>query len=185
MLAKNEVEMFSLALFDEMYPHMHWADADVWKVVLAHSDAEADKKLKATLYHSHLTQLAFFKIWTAAPMQFPAESDFVNLQALCKWAFETAEKQDRYLQHLNQEDLDEPLHIPWQDRFAQRIGRKPANGTLGDALLQVPMHSQHHRGQVCSNLRGLGAEPPLVDFIVWIWSGRPAVSWPDVAKANR
>ena len=41
-------------------------------------------------------------------------------------------------------------------------------------FLQVVLHTQHHRGQVCARLRDAGGEPPTVDFIVWLWEGRPA-----------
>jgi len=52
------------------------------------------------------------------------------------------------------------------------------------------MHSTHHRGQVNARLRELGGEPPLADFIVWLWWGRPAASWtmlddPDHQRAGR
>jgi uncharacterized damage-inducible protein DinB len=39
------------------------------------------------------------------------------------------------------------------------------------------MHSAHHRGQALRRLRELGVEPPLCDFIVWIWTGRPDADW--------
>ena len=175
--------MYTLAMFKELYRHMHWADAEVWRAVLAHSEATADTKLKSTLYHSHLTQLAFVKIWTAAPMEFPQETSFADLPAVCAWAQDIADQQDRYLQQIKESDLPEVVHIPWLVEFEKRIGQKPVNGSLGETLLQVPMHTQHHRGQVCSRLRSLAAEPPLVDFIAWVWRGKPAVKWPGVAGA--
>ena len=46
--------------------------------------------------------------------------------------------------------------------------------TLAETALQVAMHSTYHRGQVNARLRQIGGEPPLVDFIAWIWFGRPA-----------
>ena len=35
-------------------------------------------------------------------------------------------------------------------------------------------HSTYHRGQVNARLREIGAEPPLVDYIAWLWFDRPA-----------
>jgi uncharacterized damage-inducible protein DinB len=40
------------------------------------------------------------------------------------------------------------------------------------------MHSTYHRGQVNARLRELGIEPPLTDYIAWIWFGRPEAEWP-------
>jgi len=48
---------------------------------------------------------------------------------------------------------------------------------FGETLMPVASHSTHHRGQVCARIRELGSEPPLTDFIAWIWSSRPAASW--------
>jgi uncharacterized damage-inducible protein DinB len=39
------------------------------------------------------------------------------------------------------------------------------------------MHSGYHRGQVARRLREHGAEPPLGDFIAWVWMGRPEADW--------
>jgi uncharacterized damage-inducible protein DinB len=39
------------------------------------------------------------------------------------------------------------------------------------------MHSSYHRGQVAQRLRELGEEPPLSDFIAWIWMDRPGADW--------
>ncbi len=49
---------------------------------------------------------------------------------------------------------------------------------VGQSAVQVAMHSTHHRGQVAARLRELGVEPPMVDFIVWVWIGKPAAEWP-------
>jgi uncharacterized damage-inducible protein DinB len=43
-----------------------------------------------------------------------------------------------------------------------------ARPTLAEALMQVVMHSQNHRGQCLSRLRELGAAPPTLDFIRWV-----------------
>jgi len=67
------------------------------------------------------------------------------------------------------------IDIPWAKRYAKE---EAAAATLGDTLLQVPMHSTYHRGQVNARIRELGGEPPLVDYIVWVWLGRPAAEWP-------
>ncbi len=46
------------------------------------------------------------------------------------------------------------------------------------------MHSTHHRGQVAARLRELGGEPPLVDFIAWLWWKRPEPEWPAALDAE-
>ena len=49
---------------------------------------------------------------------------------------------------------------------------------MAETCLQVCSHSTYHRGQVNARLREIGAEPPLVDYIAWLWFERPAADWP-------
>lgn len=42
---------------------------------------------------------------------------------------------------------------------------EPFTSRLGDILVHVPMHGQHHRGQVNADLRAAGLTPPAIDFI--------------------
>ena len=59
---------------------------------------------------------------------------------------------------------------------APRLG-SAGPATVAECLLQLALHSAHHRGQVAAWLREAGGEPPLTDFIAWIWTGRPAPAW--------
>ena len=43
-----------------------------------------------------------------------------------------------------------------------------ARSSFRDALMQVVMHSEHHRAQVAMRLRALGGTPPVTDYIVWV-----------------
>ena len=43
--------------------------------------------------------------------------------------------------------------------------------------LQVVTHTTHHRGQVMTRLRELGGAPPVVDYVIWVWSGSPIAEW--------
>ena len=41
----------------------------------------------------------------------------------------------------------------------------PFQSPLGDILAHVPIHGQHHRGQINADLRAAGIAPPAIDFI--------------------
>ena len=71
------------------------------------------------------------------------------------------------------------MELPWAAGLTKRFGREPAPATLAETAFQVASHSTYHRGQVNTRLRELGAEPPLVDYIAWLWLGRPAAEWAD------
>jgi uncharacterized damage-inducible protein DinB len=48
--------------------------------------------------------------------------------------------------------------------------------TVGQALMQVCMHSHGHRAQCAKLLRRHGGVPPPTDFILWL-AGRPRAEW--------
>lgn len=57
------------------------------------------------------------------------------------------------------------------DRDLSRVIRytnlkgKPFATELGDILAHVPLHGQHHRGQINADLRAVGITPPVIDYI--------------------
>jgi len=88
-----------------------------------------------------------------------------------------------YLAGLSETSLEQPVVLPWADMVATTLGKTIVTPNLAETLLQVAMHSAHHRGQINAKLRELGNEPPLVDFIAWVWLGKPAAEWPKVELA--
>lgn len=42
---------------------------------------------------------------------------------------------------------------------------KPFTTALGDILAHLPLHGQHHRGQINADLRASGIAPPVIDYI--------------------
>jgi uncharacterized damage-inducible protein DinB len=71
---------------------------------------------------------------------------------------------------LDQEGLARMVRIPW-------FPEPPCVITVGEALVQVAMHTQHHRGQCMTRLRDLGGEPKDVDWIIWLWKQKPQARW--------
>ncbi len=75
-----------------------------------------------------------------------------------------------YAEVLDAAGLTRTVRIPW-------FPDPPCIVTVGDALVQVAMHTQHHRGQCMTRLRDLGGEPKNVDYIIWLWKQKPAARW--------
>ena len=59
-----------------------------------------------------------------------------------------------------------------------RLGPGTMAPTVGETVVQVATHSAYHRGQICTRLRELGTEPPLTEYFVWVWHGKPGAEWP-------
>jgi uncharacterized damage-inducible protein DinB len=71
---------------------------------------------------------------------------------------------------LEPEALERMVQIPW-------FPEPPCVISVAEALVQVAMHTQHHRGQCMTRLKDLGGEPKNVDWIIWLWKQKPTPRW--------
>ena len=165
-------------MIEELYQHMEWADATVWRAIVATPEAESDQKVRDRMLHIHGVQHAYIFVWRGAEPVIPGSAHFPTLQSILDWARDYYRIVKGYLAELDESTLDKPFEIPWAKRLETQMGRPFSNVTHRETLLQIPMHSHYHRGQVNMRLRELGATPPLVDFIAWTWFGKPAPEWP-------
>jgi len=165
-----------LSLLRELYAHMQWADALVWRAVLALPAAEHDAPLREKLVHVHMVQRAFLSVWRGQGPDF--REDFESLAEVAQWGREYHDAVLPFVEAFDETALDRPMVMPWAGRFAARLGRDAEATTLRETLMQVVLHSTYHRGQVNARLRELGGEPPLTDYIAWIWIGKPPAEWP-------
>jgi uncharacterized damage-inducible protein DinB len=168
--------MKALDLLLDLTRHMEWADATVWRAVLKSPAAASDERLRKYLHHIHMVQYAFINVWQDQPYSGEAGKDF-DLVALKDWGHEFHQLATSYWPTVNEEDLDRPTNMPWAKYLTKSLGRDPAGTTKGETIMQVAAHTTYHRGQVNARLRELGEEPPLVDFIAWLWFGKPTADW--------
>lgn len=162
----------------DLYLHMEWADARVWRAVLALPvEAPEDEALLRTMLHIHTVQRAFLSIWRGEEPTFRKRSDFASVDELALWAREGHALLQAHLASVSSDDSSRDMLLPWAARISQVLGREPAPSTFADTILQVPMHSTYHRGQANARIRALGGEPPLVDYIAWVWGGRGEPKW--------
>jgi uncharacterized damage-inducible protein DinB len=157
--------------------HMQWADAEVWKKVLSFSASENDERIKKLLYHLHQGQNAFYFLWNDLPMEIPKQEEFSDLKSIAKWGFDYQQKLDEFLSSPKSNEKDRVIKIPWSVFVERKTGKKVVPATLEETMLQVASHSTYHRGQINTRFRELGGEPASVDFIVWIWLGKPDGDW--------
>jgi len=169
-----------MTMLDAVHPlfaHMEWADAMVWRAVTDCAGASDDKVLHDRLYHIHATQHAFLQAWRGEQVVFTGPDDFPGLDAVRDLGRAFYAVATGYVVSLSPNAVDREMVLPWSTYFAKRAGFAAHPSTLGETLLQLPSHSTYHRGQVNIRIRELGATPPLVDFIAWVWAGKPAATW--------
>jgi uncharacterized damage-inducible protein DinB len=164
------------ALLKELFQHMEWADALVWSTILRSPSLAHDKIIQDRLYHLHLVQWLFLRIWCNEVMEFNVSQGLSEVK-LAKWGREYHSEVSKFIDSIEESQLDVVVSLPWASRLANELGSVFTNPLLGETLLQVPSHSTHHRGQVCARIRELQIVPPLTDFIAWVWSSKPVAKW--------
>lgn len=155
----------------DLYRHMEWADAVVWRAVFASEEAVRDDRLRELFYHLHLVQWAWLRAWRSELYEpFPT---FTDLNALMDWGRSYYKEIFIHLGKQTADGIAKTMKLPWAEIVERELGRQPESISIGETMLQIPLHSQYHRGQINARLRTVGGEPPRVDYIVWVWLGRP------------
>lgn len=162
----------------ELLLHLFWADALVWRRVLDLPEAGDDRRLTGLLHHVHSVQLAYVQLLRDEAVDLPEESSFGSLEALMRWGLECHRRLEAVMGAIEEPDLEKEVTFPWAEQLAGRYGRVHPT-TVRQALLQLGSHSTYHRGQINTRIRELGGEPPLTDFVAWVWQGCPDPVWPD------
>jgi uncharacterized damage-inducible protein DinB len=120
-----------------------------------------------TLHHIVVTQRAFLSLFLGRPFDLGKELRAPALLGRTQALFqETHHEEIAFVSQLEESGLSRVIDLPWIR----------SRSSIGEALIQVVMHSQSHRGQCASRLRAVGGHPPATDFIIWI-KDRPAPVW--------
>ena len=162
--------------FRDLLTHMEWADALTWRAARAVPAAPTDGRLKYLLHHMHLVQEVYLQAWRGDPFKLTELTAFSDLAAIEAWAAPYYRQVAEYAMVLDESKFSQPVEFSWSQLIADRYG-KVVPATLAESAWQVFSHTTYHRGQVAVRIRELGGEPPLVDFLVWVWSGKPAPEW--------
>ncbi|GLH74701.1 DNA damage-inducible protein DinB [Geothrix limicola] len=153
----------------DLLGHQAWADAMFFRA-WGKSGALEDEDLRRRTDHLVSTQEAFLQVLKggAVSMSEGPLPDFNALKARC----EAVHQVFKALGHsLDPASLARTVRIPW-------FPEPPCVIPVSDALLQVCLHTQHHRGQNMMRIKALGGAPKNVDYIIWLWKGKPEAIWP-------
>jgi uncharacterized damage-inducible protein DinB len=161
----------------DLYRHQAWADAAMWSAVMASPAAMTDEAIQDRLVHIHLVQRVYLQGWQGREFD-PAIPAFTDAASRLRWGHEYHQAAAPFVEGLGADRLDEAFPLPWAGIIEQSLGRPPGPVTLVETLLQVPLHSTYHRGQIATRMRELGGEPAATDFILWAFHAKPAAQWP-------
>jgi uncharacterized damage-inducible protein DinB len=132
---------------------------------------QSDEDLRTRLDHQVGTQEAFLQVLKGGELELsehplPAYGDLLARSICNHQLFRTMGEA------LDKGALMRKVRIPWFPDPACIV-------TVEDALIQVCLHGQHHRGQNMTRFKAMGGNPRNVDYIIWLWKQKPEAPWPD------
>lgn len=155
------------SLLKDLLGHQAWADAMFFHA-WGKSGAWDDPELRARTGHLVEAQEAFLGILKGEiKMPEGPVPEFGGLKARCRASHEAFLALGR---GLDEASLVRTVRVPW-------FPDPPCLVSVTDALVQVCLHTQHHRAQNMTRLKALGAEPKNVDYIIWLWKQKPEGRW--------
>ena len=166
-----------LPIHARLFTHMEWADALLWRAVLAEKVVSWDDYVREGTFHLHSVQRAYLCIWTGEPSDPTDVDDFARPVEIRDWARSYYSEASRFLDSCTEDHLAEIIPLPWTRFIEQELGEPCAPATLGDMLIQVTSHSVHHRAQINRRIREVGGSPAFIDYIAWVWRGCPNPDW--------
>ncbi len=158
-----------LTFLRDLMAHGEWANA-VFFHAWGQSPARDHEELRRRLDHLVGVQQGFLSILRGDPPGVPKGGPPRTFDELKARAQTGHAGMNDFTATLDNEGLSRPVRIHW-------FPDPPCIITVSEALVQVAMHSQHHRGQCMTRLKDFGGEPKDVDWIIWLWKQKPAARW--------
>jgi uncharacterized damage-inducible protein DinB len=158
-----------LPFLRDLLAHAEWANA-VFFHAWGSSSARDHEELRRRVGHIIGVQHGFLAVFRGEMPGGPPSGSPATFEALKARAESCHAGLRDFVATLDPESLSRSVRIPWfQD--------PPCDITTAEALVQVAMHTQHHRGQCMTRLKDLGGEPKNVDWIIWLWKQKPEPRW--------
>jgi len=164
----------------ELVRYTEWADARLWAAATANDAARKDEEIRKLLEHMHTVQHMFLGLWMEESfdvMKARAAAGSPDLASLQRRVRAYYDRAHQFLGEVSGARFIGLVEMPWLAEYEKRLGMTFAKPTVAETVMQVVNHTTHHRAQAQSRLRALGAEPQLVDYIGWIWFGKPSPEW--------
>lgn len=157
------------ALVHDLLGHAEWANAEFVRAWAA-SPARDHEELRRRVSHICDVPDNFLLILTGRPPVGPAPEPPAGFDALVPRLRASYEALTAFAAGLSADDWSKPHHFTW-------FPDPPCVISTAEALTQLALHAQHHRGQLMTRLKDHGGTPVNMDYIIWLWQRRPAAGW--------
>ncbi len=169
--------MIDLATIRQLLHYNDWADRQILVACEGLSDEQLDRvfdigrgSLRRLLLHILAGESVWVKRWQGnAETPWPNEDEPASVGMIASRFAETVRDRSLYLGTIDPPQLDRT--VIYRDSKGSLF-----MATLGDMMIQMCLHSVHHRAQAVNVLRRLGATPPELDYMMWI--RRPVIEQP-------
>jgi uncharacterized damage-inducible protein DinB len=158
-----------LSFVRDLMAHAEWANG-VFFHTWGKSPARDNEELRTRVRHIIGVQSGFLSVLKGETLTMPQGGPPLTYDELKARAVPCHAGLREFTAGLRDDGLSRMVHIPW-------FPDPPCIITVAEALVQVGMHTQHHRGQCMTRLKDFGGEPKDVDWIIWLWKKRPAARW--------
>jgi uncharacterized damage-inducible protein DinB len=158
-----------LAFLRDLLAHAEWANA-VFFHAWAKSPARDHEEMRNRVGHIVGVQQGFLSVLRGENPGRPPDGPPASFDELRRRGQASHAGLHDFAAGLRADDLARTVRIPW-------FPDPPCVITVAEALVQVALHTQHHRGQCMTRLKDFGGEPKNVDWIIWLWKQKPAARW--------
>jgi uncharacterized damage-inducible protein DinB len=149
-------------LFRLPFEHLQWADTALLSGVGQRAGAYDDEELRRLLHHILVVQRFFLSRFLDIAFDYEGEKQIPeSLDRFTAILEQTHRDEIAFVNGLDEGDLARTVDVPHWPEF------RPC---LRDLLMQVAMHSEHHRAQCATRLRALGGEPAITDYLMFVKS---------------
>jgi uncharacterized damage-inducible protein DinB len=150
-----------VSMIQDLFRHKWWANANLLHAIGQHPAAAEDEELRKMLHHILFSN----RFWLFAILVHPfVREDEMQIPADLAGVIERF----KVTEHLESEWLSKATDTDLDRILQTRSSRLGIDVTVRQAILQICMHTQGHRAQCASRLRGLGGTPPSMDFVLWV-----------------
>jgi uncharacterized damage-inducible protein DinB len=153
----------------DLLAHSEWANA-VFFNAWAKSPARDHDELRTRVAHIVGVQQGFLSLLRGEQSGVEPAGPPLTFADLKARAESSHSDLSDFAATLDSESLSRMVHVPWFPDPNFLI-------SVAEALVQVAMHTQHHRGQCLTRLKDFGGEPKNVDWIIWLWKQKPQARW--------
>lgn len=146
-----------------------WANDRLIAAASQRPDGDLDKvfdvgrgTLRKTLLHILAGETVWLQRWQGrVDVPWPDEDARVSPSEMQRQFHSCARARDDFLATMV------PGSLTAQIRYRDSLGGT-FSASLADMMIQMCVHSTHHRAQAVNILRRLGADPPELDYMMWV-----------------